>query len=120
MTAPEYNQIKEIFKPVKLVNELQKINYDISDIAYLLSTIPFDMEAARQKILSINTEHPENCLFFVLLNPPSANAIPLCSASLDNLKQDLTWKKSYLSIKANAKTLDEIIQQLKSLYNHNL
>lgn len=30
MTTSEYNQIKEIFKPAKLDNELQKITNDIS------------------------------------------------------------------------------------------
>ena len=120
MTSSEYNQIKEIFKPAKLVNELQKINNDISDITYILSSVPFNMETARQKVISINTEHPENRLFFSLLNPPSDEVSPICSASSDNLKQDLTWKKSYLSVKATAKTLDEVIQQLESLYNPNL
>lgn len=120
MTTSEHNQIKENFKPVKLVNDLQKINNDISDITYILSAVPFNMETARQKVISINTEHPENRLFFSLINPPSGDAIPLCSASSDNLKQDLAWKKSYLSIKATAKTLDKVVQQLESLYNPNL
>lgn len=120
MTTAEYNQIKEIFKPAKLVNELQKINNDISDITYILSTVPFNMETARQKVISINTEHPENCLFYFLINSPSGESIPICSASSDNLKQDLAWKKSYLSVKATAKTLDEVVQKLESLYNPNV
>lgn len=119
MTTLEYNQIKEVFKPAKLVNELQKINNDISDITYILSTFPFNMENARQKVISINTEHPENRLFFSLIYPPSGEVIPICSASADDLKQDLTWKRYYLSVKATAKTLDEVIQQLVSLYNPN-
>ncbi len=120
MTTSEYNQIKDIFKPVKLIDVLQKINNDISEITSILSTVPFNMEAARQKVISINNEHPENRLFFLLINPPSGKTIPICSASSDNLKQDLSWKKFYLSTKADAKTLDEIIQQLESLYNRNL
>ena len=95
MTTLEYNQIKEIFKPAKLVNELQKINNDISDINYILSTVPFNMENARQKVISINTEYPENRLFFLLINPPCGESIPVYSASLDNLKQDLDWKISF-------------------------
>lgn len=115
MTTSEYNQIKEIFKPVKLVDELQKINNDIFDITYILSAVPFNIENARQKVISINAEHPENRLFFFLINRPSGEAIPICNASPDNLKQDLAWKKSYLSVKADAKTLDEVVQQLMSL-----
>ena len=117
MTPLEYNQIKEVFKPAKLVNELQKINNDISNITYILTTVPFNMENARQKVISINTEHPENRLFFSLINRASCEVIPICSASSDDLKQDLTWKRFYLSVKATAKTLDEVVQQLKSLYN---
>ena len=120
MTTLEYNQIKEIFKPANLVNELQKINNDISDIAYILSAVPFNPETARQKVISINTEHPENRLFFLLINPPCGESIPVCNASSDNLKQDLSWKKFYLSVKADAKVLDKVIQQLESLYNCNL
>ncbi|MBD5474839.1 MAG: hypothetical protein HDR17_02470 [Lachnospiraceae bacterium] len=120
MTTLEYNQIKEVFKPAKLVNKLQKINNDICDITNILFEVPFNMENARQKVISINTEHPENRLFFSLIYPPSGEVIPICIASSDNLKQDLDWKKSYLSVKATAKTLDEVVQQLKSLYNTNL
>ena len=115
MTTLEYNQIKEIFEPIKLVDELLKINSDISDITDILSAVPFNMETARQKVISINTEHPENRLFFSLLNPPCGEVIPICSASSDNLRQDLAWKKFYLSVKATAKTLDEVVQELVSL-----
>ena len=120
MTTSEYNQIKEIFKPIKFVDELLKINIDISDITDILSAFPFNIENARQKVISINTEHPENRLFFSLINPPSGEIIPICSASSDNLRQDLVWKKSYLSVKATAKTLDEVVQQLVSFYYPNL
>lgn len=120
MTTSEYNQIKEIFKPAKLVSDLQKINNDISEITYILSTVPFNIEKAHQKVISINTEHPENRFFFFLIIPHSGEVIPICNASSDNLKQDLDWKKSYLSVKATAKTLDEVVQQLESLYTPNL
>lgn len=120
MTTSEYSQIKEAFKPAKLIDELQKINNDIFEIAYILSSVPFNMEDARQKVISVNQEHPENRLFFFLLNPPSGKAVPICDASSDNLKQDLVWKKFYLSAKVDAKTLDEIIQQLESLYSRKL
>ena len=119
MTTLEYNQIKEVFKPAKLVNELQKINNDIANINSILFEVPFNMENARQKVISINTEHPENRLFFSLIYPPSGEVIPICSASSDALKQDLAWKRSYLSVKTTAKTLDEVVQQLESLYNSN-
>ena len=109
MTTLEYNQIKENFKPAKLVHEVLKIHNDISEITWILSTNPFNMETARQKIESINREHLDNYLFYFLLNPTNGNSTPVSNASSESLRQDLAWKKTYLEIKADAKTLDEVI-----------
>lgn len=119
MTTSEYNQLQENFKPAKLVDEVLKIHKDISEITWILSSVPFNVETARHKIASINTEHPENYLFNYLMNPSGCNfrPIPIIVASSENLRQDLTWKKDYLEIKAKAKTLDEVIHQLESPYN---
>lgn len=40
MTETENKQIQEIFKPIKTVDEVQKINDDIDEINYILSTFP--------------------------------------------------------------------------------
>ena len=120
MTTLEYNQIKENFKPAKLVHEVLKIHNDISEITWILSANPFNMETARQKIESINRKHLDNYLFYFLLNPTNGNSTPVSNASSESLRQDLAWKKTYLEIKADAKTLDEVIHQLESLYNHSL
>lgn len=112
MTAPEYNQLQERFKPAKLISEVQKIHNDILEITWVLTAFPFDKETARQKIADINGKHPENQLFFFLINPSNGNSIPVYSASSESLRQDLVWKKSYLEIKAQAKALDEVIHQL--------
>ncbi|MBD5505235.1 MAG: hypothetical protein HDR09_16260 [Lachnospiraceae bacterium] len=120
MTTLEYNQIKENFKPAKTVDEVLKIQNDISEITWILSTIPFNTETARQKIESINREHPNNYLFYFLLNPTNGNSTPVFNAPSESLRQDLAWKKTYLEIKADAKTLDEVIHQLESLCNHSL
>lgn len=120
MTETEYKQIQEIFKPIKTVDEVQKINDDIDEINSILSTFPFNMVAARQKIKSINEKHLDNRLFYLLLNPPIGQAIPIDNAPSDGLMSDLVWKRDYLKIKADAKSLDEIIHQLSSRYKHNL
>ena len=78
------------------------------------------MVAARQKIKSINEEHLDNRLFYLLFNPPSGQAINIDNAPSDGLINDLAWKRDYLKIKAIAKTLDEVIHQLISKYQHNL
>ena len=120
MTTSDYKQLQENFKPAKLVDEVLKIHKDISEIAWILSSIPFNMETARQKIAAVNREHPENHLFFFLMNPPSGNSTPIYSASSESLQQDLVWKKDYLEIKTKAKTLHEVIHQLEARYNRNL
>ena len=120
MTTSDYQQLQENFEPAKLIDEVQKIHKEISEITWILSSIPFNMETARQKIAAINRKHPENQLFFFLLNPSSSNSIPVYNASSESLQQDIVWKKTYLEIKAQAKTLDEVIHQVESQYNHNL
>ena len=120
MTISDYKQLQENFNPPKLVDEVLKIHKDISEITWILSSIPFNMETARQKIAAINREHPENHLFFFLMNPPGGNSTPIYNASSESLRQDLAWKKSYLEIKSKAKSLDEVIHQLEARYNRNL
>ncbi len=120
MTTSDYQQLQENFEPAKLIDEVLKIQKDISEITWILSSIPFNMETARKKITAINNEHPENHLFFFLMNPPDGNSTPIYNASSESLRQDLLWKKSYLEIKSKAKTLDEVIHQVESQYNHNL
>lgn len=116
MTEIEYKQIQESFKPVKTFDEVQKINHNIDEINSILSTFPFNIDAARQKILSINAEHIDNRLFYLLLNPPIGQTISIYNAPSDGLMHDLAWKKDYLKIKADAKTLDELIHQLSFHY----
>lgn len=49
MTTSEYTQLQENFKPAKLVDETLKIHKDISEITWILSSVPFNMETARKK-----------------------------------------------------------------------
>lgn len=120
MTETEYKQIQEIFKPVKTLDEIRAINNDIVEINSILSTFPFNMVAARQKIKSVNDKHLDNRLFYLLLNPPIGQSIPIDNAPSDGLINDLVWKRDYLKMKADAKTLDVIIHQLSSKYKRNL
>lgn len=78
------------------------------------------MVAARQKVKSVNDEHLDNRLFYLLLNPPIGQSIPIDNAPSDGLMNDLVWKRDYLKMKADAKTLNEIIHQLSSKYKLNL
>lgn len=49
MTISDYKQLQGNFKPAKLVHEVLKIHNDISEITWILSSIPFNMETARKK-----------------------------------------------------------------------
>ncbi len=76
MTKAEYKQLQEAFKPVKTVVEVQRVNNDIHVIECILSTFPFDANTVRRKILSVNTDHLDNQLFYLLLNPPMGKLLP--------------------------------------------
>lgn len=49
MTTSDYKQLQENLNPAKLVDEVLKIHKDISEITWILSSIPFNMETARHK-----------------------------------------------------------------------
>lgn len=49
MTTSDYQQLQENFEPAKLIDEVLKIHKDISEITWILSSIPFNMETARKK-----------------------------------------------------------------------
>ena len=114
----EIFEIQKVFKPIKTIIDVQKIQKDIDEINILLSAIPFNDIEARKKIHKINEEHPENTLIYKLLFPPAGNTISVDQAPSDGLIQDLCWKRDYLSIKAKTKSLDEIIQQPKNMYQN--
>lgn len=78
MTETEYKQIQEVFKPIRTIDEAQRINKDIAEINSILSTFPFNMVAARQKIKSINEEHLDNRLFYLLSHQPPLQVV-VCS-----------------------------------------
>lgn len=120
MTLEEFKQLEEIFKPVKSIDDIKDIEHDISTLNNVLSTVYLDESTTCSLIKTINIKHPDNRVFYILLNPPTGSSIHIDHASADCLKQDLLWKKTYLSIKAAAKTLDEIIHRLQNLYHRNL
>ena len=111
----EILEIQQLFKPAKTIEDIKKIQDDIDGIVTLISTTPFDDKQARRKIKDINDAHKENVFIYKLLFQPTGSTISVDQAPSDGLRQDLCWKRDYLSIKAKAKSLDEIIQQLKNL-----
>ena len=94
MTTSDYKQLQENFTPAKLVNEVLKIHKDISEITWILSSVPFNVETARHKIVSVNTEHPENYLFHSLMNPSICNCLFRKFTARFNLEKRLSGNQS--------------------------
>ena len=114
----EIFEIQQLFEPAKTIVDIQKIQYYVDKIVTLLSTIPFDDIEARRIIKDINDEYKENVYIYNWLFPPTGSTISIDQAPSDGLRQDLCWKQNYLTAKAKAKSLDEILKQLKKLYNN--
>ena len=102
-------------------DEMPKNACDIADmrktaerINGILSAEVFDMQSARDVIYEVNIKHPENVGLYNLItfgptpNRPHGSGVSIDSASADNLKQDLIWKRFYLVAKAAGKSVEAI------------
>ena len=88
--------------------EIADMRSTIDDIQRILQTIPFDEDAARQKIYEINAKRPENTTVWNLIHANISSGIPIQQASKENLCQDLQWKEFYLEAKILRKSVDEM------------
>ncbi|WP_156065394.1 hypothetical protein [Faecalibacterium prausnitzii] len=88
--------------------EIADMRSTIDDIQKILQTIPFDENAARQKICEVNAKHPENTAVWNLLHANIPSGISIQQASKENLYQDLQWKAYYLEAKILGKSVDEM------------
>ena len=74
----------------------------------------FDTQSARDVICEVNLKHPENVWLYNLISfgstpsQPRSSGVSIASASADNLKQDLIWKRFYLFAKAAGKGVEAI------------
>lgn len=105
-------------------NDMLKTACDIADmrktaerINGVLSAEVFDIQSARDVISEVNIKHPENvCLYNLITfasvpSQPRSSGVSIDSASADNLKQDLIWKRFYLFTKAAGKSVEAIEQE---------
>ena len=88
--------------------EIADMRSTIDDIQRILQTIPFDEDAARQKIYEINAKHPDNKMIWNLFHANIPSGISIQQASKENLYQDLQWKAYYLEAKILGKSVDEM------------
>lgn len=88
--------------------EIADMRSTIDDIRKILQTIPFDEDAARQKVYEINAKHPENTTVWNLFHANTPSGVSIQQASKENLYQDLQWKEFYLEAKILGKSVDEM------------
>mgnify|MGYP007039205805 FL=1 len=88
--------------------EIADMRSTIDDINKILQTIPFNEDAARQKICEVNVKHPENTAVWNLFHANIPSGISIQQASKENLYQDLQWKAYYLEAKILGKSVDEM------------
>ena len=94
--------------------EIADMRSTIDDIQKILQTIPFDEDAARQKIYEINAKHPDNKMIWNLFHANIPSGISIQQASKENLYQDLQWKTYYLEAKILGKSVDEMRKDLQN------
>lgn len=93
--------------------EIADMRSTIDDIQKILQTIPFDEDAARQKIYEINAKHPENTAVWNLIHANTPSGVSIQQASKENLYQDLQWKEFYLEAKILGKSVEEMRKDLQ-------
>ena len=96
------------FSSVYTAIEIADMRSTIDDIQKILQTIPFNEDAARQKIYEINAKHPDNKMIWNLFHANIPSGISIQQASKENLYQDLQWKEYYLKAKILRKSVDEM------------
>lgn len=102
------------FSSIHTATEIADMRSTIDDVQRIMQKIPFDEDAARQKIYEINAKHPENTAVWNLIHANISSGIPIQQASKENLYQDLQWKKFYLEAKIVGKSVDEMRKDLQN------
>lgn len=102
------------FSSVYTAIEIADMRSTIDDIQRILQTIPFDEDAARQKIYETNAKHPDNKMIWNLFHENIPSGISIQQASKENLYQDLQWKAYYLEAKILGKSVDEMRKDLQN------
>lgn len=94
--------------------EIADMRSTIDDVQRIMQKIPFDEDAARQKIYEINAKHPENTAVWNLIHANTPSGVSIQQASKENLYQDLQWKEFYLEAKIVGKSVDEMRKDLQN------
>ena len=121
-----YETAKEVYDKVKLIKDVNDMKSDCDEIRYLLCQKNFDNQIVQKmidKINTVNKEHPENLTIHNLLYPHQGQSNSNIPITVQSLIIDLNWKLIFLTAKIEAKTFDELINDVNKyraqLYNEN-
>lgn len=103
----------KLFENAHSLKEQLDMQSDINDIDRIL-TRPINIYDVKDKINSINENHPENVILYKIIYPPVGNPVPLNRATDNGLINDLIWKKYFLNAKMKAKAFDEFYKEMKN------
>lgn len=108
------------FSSVHTAAEIADMRSTIDDIQRIMQKIPFDEDAARQKIYEINAKHPDNKMIWNLFHANTPSGVSIQQASKENLYQDLQWKEFYLEAKIVGKSVDEMRKEWQNRRCRNI
>lgn len=108
------------FSSVHTAAEIADMRSTIDDIQRIMQKIPFDEDAARQKIYEINAKHPDNKMIWNLFHANTPSGVSIQQASKENLYQDLQWKEFYLEAKILGKSVDEMRKEWQNRRCRNI
>ena len=100
--------------------EIADMRSTIDDIQRIMQKIPFDEDAARQKIYEINAKHPDNKMIWNLFHANTPSGVSIQQASKENLYQDLQWKEFYLEAKILGKSVDEMQKDWQNRWSRDI
>ena len=113
-----YQDAKAIYDKIDLAYDVGTLNSECLNIRFLLNQTNFDINAAREKICSINEKYPDNILVYNLLFPPCEPQISIGEANEPLLRLDLQWKHLYLVAKSQAKLFDEFLKEVDDIFKN--
>lgn len=111
---------QEQIKTVKEMFDIADMKQTIDKINCILTASEFDVFAARTVIRQVNEKYEENVCIYNIITYGSTprqirnSGIKIDVAPSENLIEDLTWKRFYLSAKIANKTVDIIEKEWRA------
>ena len=102
----------ELLERAKLLHEQLDMENDIRHIDCILSQFPINIDSVKAKICTINEKHKENILINHMIFPPRRPASQERAITDAEYISDLSWKRTYLKAKKDAKAFTELYKEM--------